>query len=70
MTVNGKASDISDEDMLACGRKMVLNKAFCSRVIRETRDVVGEWPQYAERCGISGNTIRTIDRIVNDRGPD
>ena len=65
ITVNGRTSDISDEDMLTCGRKMNLNKAFCIKVIRDTRDVVGEWPQYAEGCGIGGDTIRTIDRILN-----
>ncbi|MBO4348257.1 MAG: type II toxin-antitoxin system HipA family toxin [Candidatus Methanomethylophilaceae archaeon] len=67
MTVNGKSSDILDEDMLACGRKMNLNRTFCSKVIKETRDIVRGWPQYAEGCGISEGTIRTIDRIMNDR---
>ena len=65
ITLNGRTSDISDEDMLTCGRKMNLNKAFCIKVIRDIRDVVGEWPQYAEGCGIGGDTIRTIDRILN-----
>lgn len=53
MTINGKAGEITDEDMIACGVKMGLTNSFCREVIKSARDVVSNWLQYAEKAFIS-----------------
>lgn len=53
MTINGKASEITDEDMIACGVKMGLTVSFCREAIESAREVVSNWLQYAENAFIS-----------------
>lgn len=59
MTINGKASEITDEDMIACGVKMGLTVSFCREVIKSAREVVSNWMKYAEKASISES--RAID---------
>lgn len=59
MTINGKASEITDEDMIACGVKMWLTVSFCREVIKSAREVVSNWMKYAEKASISEG--RAID---------
>lgn len=59
MTINGKASEITDEDMIACGVKMGLTVSFCREAIESAREVVSNWLQYAEKASISES--RAID---------
>ena len=59
MTINGKASEITDEDMIACGVKMGLTNSFCREAIESAREVVSNWLQYAEKASISES--RAID---------
>lgn len=53
MTINGKAGEITDEDMIACGVKMGLTNSFCREVIKSAREVVSNWMRYAEKAFIS-----------------
>lgn len=53
MTINGKAGEITDEDMIACGVKMGLTVSFCREAIESAREVVSNWLQYAEKAFIS-----------------
>jgi serine/threonine-protein kinase HipA len=52
MSINGKTKNITDEDMMSCGKTMGLNVLFCKNVIAQTKEVVSQWMSYAEKCGI------------------
>lgn len=59
MTINGKAGEITDEDMIACGIKMGLTISFCKEAIKTAREVVSNWMRYAEKASISES--RAVD---------
>lgn len=59
MTVNGKASGIDKDDMLACGKKMGLSKAFCLETISNVKEVLSKWKHYASEAEL--NEKRTLE---------
>ena len=59
MTINGKSSEITDIDMITCGKKMGLEENFCKETIDKVRAIVSDWVKYAEKANISEN--RTMD---------
>lgn len=60
MTVNGKTFNITEEDMLTCGKTMGLNTVFCKSVLEKTRAVVDNWSDYAMENGISEERMQEV----------
>ena len=67
MSVNGRSKWITDDDMLAAGKKMKLSSDFCGRTIRDIGRIFSNWQNYAEGCGINQSTIDAIDSILKQR---
>ena len=64
MSVNGKTSGITAEDLVASGKSMGLSQGFCRKVLSETEVVVGKWLSYAEKCGISEERANEIQKGI------
>ena len=64
MTINGKRNDVTDSDLVECGKKMGLKSDYCKRVTEKTHAVVSDWMSYAERCGIKEERAREIARVL------
>ena len=47
MSVNGRKTGITDEDMVAAGRVAGLNERECRALIAEVREAVAAWPRFA-----------------------
>lgn len=65
MSINGKTKQINENDILSCGTSMGLNIAKCKNIIRQTKEVVGHWADYAAQCGISEKRAMEIWEIIN-----
>lgn len=66
MTINGKSKEITENDMLECGRKMGLGARFCKSVIDHTKNVISDWMNYAEKCGIAEKTACEVERVLRN----
>ncbi len=64
MSINGKTSGITEDDIIASGRSMGLTAEFCRKVLSETETVLSEWPGYAEKCGIGEERTMEILRGI------
>ncbi len=64
MTINGKTSGITTEDMLACGNKMDLKALKCKKIIEEIQGVVKQWQDIAHSVGIRKKTIDLIQTVL------
>ncbi len=64
MTVNQKASGITEDDLIAAGRKMDIPTSKCRRILIEVRTAVEDWNKYAEKAGVSEKNMETIARII------
>jgi serine/threonine-protein kinase HipA len=64
MSINGKTSGITSDDLIASGKTMGLTAEFCHKTISETESVVSDWHNYAEKCGISEERAVEIQRGI------
>ena len=67
MTIGGKSSDISEDDLLAFGKRIGLNGRFCRDTLTTVRRVIRDWKQYADQCGIDAGTAAAIDTVLNGK---
>ena len=63
MTVNGKGSKITKEDLAVCGRKMDISGIRCKKIREEVRIAVDNWPEFAKKAGVNENNMETIRNI-------
>ena len=52
MSVNGKRDDFTVEDFIVAGKTAKLTRGRAQAVLRETIDVISQWPAYAERANV------------------
>ena len=62
MTINGRRSNITIQDIITCGQNMDLKKSKCQKIIEEVKSVVCEWPEIAQSVKIRENTIDLIQK--------
>ncbi|MBU1082671.1 MAG: type II toxin-antitoxin system HipA family toxin [Spirochaetes bacterium] len=64
MTINGKKSNISMDDMITSGQNMDLKTYKCKKIIEEVNDAVKEWQTIAHSVGIREKTIHLIQKEI------
>ena len=64
MTINGKKSNISTNDMISCGQNMDIKTSKCRKIIEEVRDAVKEWPEVAHSVGVRESTADLINKEI------
>ena len=66
MSINGKTSGISDDDVMSFGKTIGLSAEFCRKIIARTDDVVSSWLEYAAKCGINEERAAEIQRGIQE----
>lgn len=66
MSINGKTSGITDDDLMRFGKTIGLSAEFCRKIIARTDDVVSMWLDYAAKCGITEERAAEIQRGIID----
>ena len=64
MSINGKTSGITSDDLIASGKTMGLTVEFCRNAISETESVVSDWLSYAVKCGITEERAVEIQKGI------
>lgn len=64
MTVNGKSSGISRDDLMASGRIMDISSSKCRRIYEEVSVAVGDWDRFAGKAGVSDINRETIAKCL------
>lgn len=60
MTINGKRDNFDREDFRACARTASMKRGRAESIIEEVRNVVKNWPDYAEKAGVAEGWKNTI----------
>jgi serine/threonine-protein kinase HipA len=60
LSVNGKRTDITTDDMLAVAAKYTVKNA--TGIIEEVKKVAGMWPETATAYGVPPHIIQSIER--------
>jgi len=62
MSLNGKRDGFVLEDLLAFAQTASIKPTKARSLISTVQDVVSKWPQYANKAGIDGDTMRKIGK--------
>ena len=65
MTINGKSSDISINDLIVCGQNMDIKTSKCNKIIEEVKEAIKQWQDIAHSIGIRERTISLINDVIN-----
>lgn len=65
MTINGKKSNITLNDLLEAGKKMGLRKKKCLDIISKVSFVVSNFEKYADNAQIREKTYVSINKILD-----
>lgn len=60
LTMAGKREAFTREDVERAGRTALLPAGRALRILDEVREVLAEWPSFAERAGVSDDHLRRI----------
>ena len=70
MSVNGKKSGITDDDLMATGRIADLKPRLATKIIGEVREAVRNWPTFAEEAEVREEFRVVIGaRLGRGKGP-
>lgn len=65
MTINGKSSDISREDLLTCSKSMGVSRRKAERIMVEVTSQVARWDIFAQKAGVREKTYTMIRDVMN-----
>lgn len=68
MSVNGKSSGISKDDITECGKRMGLSARKMNKIISEVVDAVEGFIDIAEEVGIREDSVQTISSVLDSTG--
>lgn len=60
MTMNGKRDGFGLEDFRACAKTVSMKRGRAEAIVEEVRNVVKNWPGYAEKAGVSDAWAKAI----------
>ena len=65
MLINGKADDITKEDILKVAERADIKKSDAINIIEQVRSSVSKWSDFAEESTLSEQNTEKIKRIIS-----
>lgn len=67
MLINGKADDITRDDLLTTAKTVEIRQRDALTIIDQVRDTVRRWTEFAEKSGMTEKNAFGIDKYLNKR---
>ena len=67
MSVNGKRTDITENDIFACAAVMDITKSKCKSMIERVRSAVSDFPKFAEQAKLLDATIKNVQQLIKQK---
>ncbi|MEN8213267.1 MAG: HipA domain-containing protein [Pseudomonadota bacterium] len=64
MSMNGKRDDFTSDDFKACASSALMKRGRAETIVREVRQVISQWPHYAEDAGVPPSWRESIQRTL------
>lgn len=65
MLINGKAEDITSEDLLAVAEKAGIKQSNAKSCIEHVKTAVSEWTRFAEEAELSDGQVKFVKKNIN-----
>lgn len=66
MLINGKADGITKDDLISVAKKAGIKISEAEKCIREIKDSVSKWDEFAKESGLSLKTSEKIKHFFNE----
>jgi serine/threonine-protein kinase HipA len=67
MSIHAKTTEISEEDVIQCGKTMDIKASKCRKIIHEVYEVVKDYEAIARSVGIKESTIKLLSAVQNEQ---
>ena len=64
MSVNGKRTDIFENDIISCAAVMDITRSKCKNMIEKVKTTVSDFPKFAEQAKLPGATIKNVQKLI------
>ena len=65
MSVNGKRTDITENDIFACAAVMDITKSKCKSMIERVRSAVSDFPKFAEQAQLPDAVAKNVKKLIS-----
>ena len=65
MLINGKADEITNDDFIKAAKKAGIKKADAEKYIKQVKDAVSGWKEFAKVAGLSASNAERINKFIN-----
>ena len=67
MSVNGKRTDITENDIFACAAVMDITKSKFKSMIERVRSTVSDFPKFAAQAKLLDATIKNVQQLIKQK---
>ena len=64
MSVNGKRTDITEDDIFACAAVMDITRSKCKSMIERVRSAVSKFSKFAEQAQIPDTAAANVQKLI------
>lgn len=64
MSVNGRRTDITEDDILSCAAVMDIPRSKCRAMLERVKAAVSEFPRFAEQAHLTDKTAENVKRVM------
>ena len=65
MSVNGKRTDITENDVFACASVMDITRSKCKSMIERVRSAVSDFPKFAEQAQLPDTAAANVQKLIS-----
>ena len=65
MSVNGKRTDITENDIFACAAVMDITRSKCKTMIERVKNTVSEFPKFAEQAHLPDTAAANVQKLIS-----
>ena len=63
MTLNVKSDNFDLDDFNNCAKKAFMKRGRAKTIVKEVTDAVKQWPNFAEKAGVTSSQIQKIQNV-------
>ena len=65
MSVNGKRTDITEDDIFACAAVMDITRSKCKNMIEKVKTAVSDFPKFAEQAQLPDTATENVQKLIS-----
>lgn len=65
MSINGKRTDITEDDIFTCAAVMDITRSKCRTMIEKVKTAVSDFPKFAEQAQLPDTAAENVQKLIS-----